>query len=184
MYQRAGEIKEQAKKMLKGNIRIFMIVEFLHLLLCIVLSNHIFFCVEQHSKIGISLLFNILFFIVLRPVYDYSIYYMMAKCAKNQQIKIGDALEGIKQWKKLIGIPYDRINYFTLEANPEWSVSEARNDTEKLLEGNEALLKELRKTLQYWLIPSFFTLALPMLLVHPYIVACELVFYQEIKTGQ
>lgn len=183
IYSKVASIKEEAKRLLKGKIYMFALVEFTRLLLCVLLSNIIFFFIEQHRKIGVSLVFNILFFIVLRPLHDYSIYYMMAKCGRNQSLTVKDSVEGIRQWRRLLGKPYDRINYFALEANPQWSIAEAKRDTEKSIRGKEEILLELRKTMQYWLIPSFFTLAVPMLVVYPYVVACEYIFYQDLKSN-
>lgn len=180
-WKEMNDIKRRAKELLQGKIYMFAMVEFIRLLLCILLSNFIFFFIEQHSKIGISLVFNILFFIVLRPLHDYTIYYMMAKCGRNQPLTVKDSVEGIRQWKRILGRPYDRINYFALEANSQWSIAEAKRDTEKSIRGKEEMLLELRKTMQYWLIPSFFTLAVPMLVVYPYVVACEYIFYQNAK---
>ena len=188
----AKEIRREARRVLKQNLKPLVLMTLITIALmlsCVVLS-----C------IGIGAIAAL----ITVPALTLGMSMSVLKALRGQEIKVVNLYDGFGNLGKSIWLYYTNafltslwsllfvipgiiksieysMSFYLLADNPDWSASDARNESMRIMQGHKWRFFRLQLSFIGWALLSYLTFGVLLIWVMPYAYAAQAAFYEEIK---
>ena len=186
------EIRKKAREILKTNFKPLALMTLITMALylaCFILS-----CIGLGTIAAL----------IVMPALMLGMVMSVLKAVRGQEIKVTNLYDGFgclgrsiwlyytnsfltSLWSLLLivpgiikGIEYS-MSFYILADNPDWSASDARNESIRIMQGNKWRYFCLQMIFIVWILLSVLTLGILCIWLAPYMYAANAAFYEEVK---